>query len=83
MILSERDGQCGDCFCIKNTRFYISLESAADVSTHGHRAAHTCSRKAFSMSNAPTEETVLDVEHFTDASVRLFNYHRPPAFRFP
>lgn len=33
------------------------------------------------MSNAPTEETVLDVEHFTD---RLFAFSitRPPAFRF-
>ena len=33
------------------------------------------------MSNAPTEETVLDVEHFTD---RLFAFSitRPPSFRF-
>lgn len=33
------------------------------------------------MSNAPTEETVLSVEHFTDR-LFAFNITRPPSFRF-
>jgi len=33
------------------------------------------------MSNAPTEETVLDVEHYTDRLFR-FNISRPTSFRF-